>query len=120
MSSSSNVYVQDGHLVVTAQILNNTSPSSTASSTMTSARLSTFSSADFLHGRVEVRAKLPIGGWGGWTGFWLMPSEATWREQASCVRVDIAEVKNSSEPRFELIHARQYCKETEGGASNAG
>ncbi|CAM9765105.1 unnamed protein product, partial [Laminaria digitata] len=57
-----------------------------------STRLSTYGSADFLHGRVEVRAKVIRGGWGGSSGIWLMPSEERRPDRPSCARVNIVEV----------------------------
>lgn len=85
--------------MITARLSSNSSVSAASSTaTPTSARLSTFGSADFVHGRIEVRAQMPAGEWGGWVGFWLLPSEQTWQGKASCARVDLAEVGCWHEP----------------------
>lgn len=53
-------------------------------------RISTFHSADFLYGRVEVRAKVASD---GFSGFWLTPSEEPVIGHTPCARVAIAEVR---------------------------
>lgn len=101
-----NPYVdEDGRLVITA---GNASPNNGSASSghslpqggadgggddeIASTRLSTYGSADFLHGRVEVRAKVTRGGWGGSSGIWLLPSEERRPDRPSCARVNIVEV----------------------------
>lgn len=68
----------------------------------TSARLSTFGSADFVHGQVQVRAKVAPGGWGGWSGIWLLPSEERGLDQASCARVNVVEVRLHTSMGYKL------------------
>lgn len=101
VASKDNAYISaDGNLVMVARYdipENKTLWSSKHQSydgrMITSARLSTHGSADFLHGRVEVRAKVAPGGWGGWSAIWLLPSEDRGSPRASCARVNIVEVR---------------------------
>ena len=89
----------DGRLVITAGKAkhrkggaSNGHSSSQGDEEIASTRLSTYGSADFLHGRVVVRAKVTRGGWGGSSGIWLMPSEERRPDRPSCARVNIVEV----------------------------
>lgn len=104
VSSPNNAYIgEGGHLVIVAnrhtadtKMLNASSPSghdSFATNPPTSARLSTIGSADFVHGKIQVRAKVAPGGWGGWSGIWLLPSEERGLGRASCARVNVVEVR---------------------------
>lgn len=97
LNPSVNPYVdEDGRLVITAgNAMHNDSASNGHTSQfdeIASTRLSTYGSADFVHGRVEVRAKVTRGGWGGSSGIWLMPSENRRTDRPSCARVNIVEV----------------------------
>lgn len=55
-------------------------------------RISSSNSADFIYGRVEVRAKLASG---GSSGFWLVPSDAPVFGRTPCARISIAEVSRA-------------------------
>lgn len=68
--------------------VNDTAEASTLAS-IPRGRISSFHSADFVYGRVEVRAKLASR---GSSGFWLMPSDAPVLGRTPCARVSIAEV----------------------------
>lgn len=96
-SSPTNVGMYNGHLVITARHSNNTDDpwSSSSERGTSSGRVSTAGSADFVYGRVDVRAKMPLRGWGGLAGAWLVPSENIPRDGSpSCNRVDVMEVSN--------------------------
>jgi beta-glucanase (GH16 family) len=59
----------------------------------TSARLSTKGKADFLYGRIEMRAKLPVGQ-GSWPAFWMLPSENVYGIWPRSGEIDIVEAVN--------------------------
>lgn len=97
VNSKENAYIdKDGHLAIVARrAKNNISRGiDVEDDVVTSVRLSTFGSADFLHGRIEVSAKAAPGGWGGWSGIWLLPSEERRLHSASCACVNIVEVRD--------------------------
>lgn len=81
--------------------------SARASKPFTSARLSTTGRANWLYGRVEVRAKLPQGQ-GTWPAIWMLPEQWRYGGWASSGEIDIMEVVNLGEP----------CAECEGGREN--
>ncbi|MBO1364116.1 glycoside hydrolase family 16 protein [Prevotella sp. A2931] len=56
----------------------------------TSARLTTKGHAQWLYGRMECRAKLPVGR-GTWPAFWMMPSENTYGIWPASGEIDIME-----------------------------
>ena len=114
---------EDGRLVITA---GNAMPNSGSASIghsptrgddgdeIASTRLSTYGSADFLHGRVEVRAKVTSGGWGGSSGIWLMPSEERRPDRPSCARVNIVEVICTYLYMLTLIDSAPSSRATDG------
>lgn len=99
VSSKENVYIREGgYLAIVAQMANTNFSKGyhSENDVIGSARLSTFGSADFLHGKVEVRAKVAPGGWGGWSGVWLLPSEGQGLDHLSCARVNVVEVRDEN------------------------
>ncbi len=74
-----NAYIEDGKLVIEAKEEVRTDMGKTLN--YTSARLNTKDKYTFQHGRIEVRAKLPVGGQGIWPAIWLLGSNedtVTW------------------------------------------
>lgn len=65
-------------------------------------RIGTAHSANFVHGRVEIRAKVSSR---GLSGFWLMPSDAGTVGRTPCARVAIAEVSTATISLF-LVNTR--------------
>jgi beta-glucanase (GH16 family) len=57
----------------------------------TSARLRTLGKADWLYGRFEMRAKLPVGK-GLWPAFWMLPSDSEYGVWAASGEIDIMEI----------------------------
>jgi len=93
-----NAVIQDGSLIITAK------REDFSGSEFTSARLLTQDLFEFTHGRVDVRAKLPIGG-GTWPAIWTLGAnidEVGWPE---CGEIDIMEhVGNSQNTVHNSIH----------------
>ncbi len=56
----------------------------------TSSRMRTIGLADFLYGRFEMRADLPVGQ-GMWPAFWMLPSSSTYGIWAASGEIDIME-----------------------------
>ena len=63
----------------------------------TSARLTTAGKAAWLYGKVQVRAKLPLGQ-GTWPAIWMLPEEWAYGEWARSGEIDIMEAVNLGEP----------------------
>ena len=124
LNPSVNPYVdEDGRLVITAgNAMHNDSASNGHASQfdeIASTRLSTYGSADFVHGRVEVRAKVTRGGWGGSSGIWLMPSENRRTDRPSCARVNIVEVNVASAVEFGALSTKYRTWRGGGGNHDA-
>ncbi|WP_372773886.1 family 16 glycosylhydrolase [Mangrovibacterium sp.] len=80
-SNTENVSVSDGTLKITAKA---------DGSSYTSARLKTQDLFAFTYGRVDVRAKLPVGG-GTWPAIWMLGSSITTAGWPACGEMDIME-----------------------------
>jgi beta-glucanase (GH16 family) len=87
-NTSNNVVVQGGNLKITAksQVLNG--------SNYTSARLKSQNLFQFKYGKVEVRAKLPVGG-GTWPAIWMLGSNISTVTWPTCGEIDIMEHKGN-------------------------
>lgn len=83
-SSVNNAGVADGKLTITAI------KESTGNRQYTSARLVSKNKADFLYGRVEVRAKLPSGR-GTWPAIWMLPTDRAYGGWPKSGEIDIME-----------------------------
>ena len=83
-----NVAVTDGNLVLTAKDENY------GSSSFTSGKVHTRDKRSFRYGRVEMRAKLPVGG-GLWPAFWMMPQDDAYGGWAASGEIDIMESSNA-------------------------
>jgi beta-glucanase (GH16 family) len=79
-----NSVVSDGSLKIIAK------RESFEGSNFTSARLITLDKVDFKYGRVEVRAKLPVGS-GTWSAFWMLASDSVYGEWPNSGEIDILE-----------------------------
>lgn len=80
-NSLNNAFVQDGKLTIRAV---------KTGSTWTSARLVTRHKRDFLYGRVEVRARLPVGR-GTWPAIWMLPTDWEYGGWPDSGEIDIME-----------------------------
>ncbi|WP_298646664.1 glycoside hydrolase family 16 protein [uncultured Proteiniphilum sp.] len=81
---STNAYVRDGLLTITARI------DSTGGKRYTSARLRTKGKGDWLYGRFEIRAKLPTGK-GTWPAIWMLPTDWAYGGWPASGEIDIME-----------------------------
>jgi beta-glucanase (GH16 family) len=80
-----NAYIQDGALVIKAQ------REDYVASRYTSARLVTRGKGDWLHGRFEVRARLPYGQ-GIWPAIWMLPTDWEYGGWPASGEIDIMEL----------------------------
>ena len=107
-NSVDNVVVQGGNLKITAkkQTLNG--------SNYTSARLKTQNKFAFKYGKVEVRAKLPVGG-GTWPAIWMLGSSIATVTWPNCGEIDIMEHKGNFP---DVIHGSLHYPGNSGGNAN--
>ena len=94
---SDNAWQADGKLIIEARRERKPNPGYEAGSNdwrsnreyieYTSASLNTAGKIDFLYGRLEVRARIPVGG-GAWPAIWTLGSGMEW---PSCGEIDIME-----------------------------
>ncbi len=80
-NSRVNSFVEDGKLTIKALKTNGS---------WTSARLVTKGKGDWLHGRIEVKAKLPSGK-GTWPAIWMLPTDWAYGGWPSSGEIDIME-----------------------------
>lgn len=84
-----NSYISDGCLVIKA--LKETYTGSDGTRDYTSARLRTANKGDWLYGRFEIRAKLPIGK-GLWPAIWMLPTDWVYGGWPTSGEIDIMEL----------------------------
>ena len=95
---SDNVIIEDGMLKITAK------RETFQESEFTSARLISYQKFDFTYGRVEARAKLPIGG-GTWPAIWTLGSDFETNPWPAAGEMDIMEhVGNQQDVIFSSLH----------------
>jgi beta-glucanase (GH16 family) len=104
-----NATVAEGFLTITAR------EQSVSGSDYTSARLRTLGLAAWTYGRMEMRAKMPIGQ-GLWPAFWMLPSDTRYGGWAASGEIDIVEFLGS-EPR--RIHGTIHFGDTWPRSSSA-
>lgn len=93
-----NAVVADGQLTITAR------EESFNGFDYTSARLRSLGKGDWTYGRMEMRAKMPIGP-GLWPAFWMLPSDSLYGGWAGSGEIDIVEMIGSQPERvFGTIH----------------
>lgn len=83
-ADSSNAWVSDGKLTITAQ------RQLMEGKRYTSARLITKGKGDWLYGRFEIRAKLPTGR-GTWPAIWMLPTDMEYGKWPASGEIDIME-----------------------------
>jgi beta-glucanase (GH16 family) len=108
-NSPNNVIVQGGSLKITAK-------SETISGfNYSSARLKTQGKKDFTYGKVECRAKLPVGS-GTWPAIWMLGSNITSVNWPACGEIDIMEHKGNSPG---IIYGTLHYPGRSGGNGNS-
>jgi beta-glucanase (GH16 family) len=120
--SENNSRIEDGMLVIEARLEETTGPAlpprllvgadeearnAQATQPFSSARIVTNGHADWRYGRIEVRAKLPVGQ-GTWPAIWMLPTDEYYGPWAASGEIDILEVVNLGEP----------CEACPGGLEN--
>lgn len=96
-----NVYLEDGKLVIKAI---RESPLFEGKYPYTSARLKTKDKGDWRFGKMEIRAKLPIGQ-GLWPAIWMLPTESVYGRWPKSGEIDIMEATgDKSDQVFGTIH----------------
>lgn len=97
-NSATNVIVQGGNLKITAKA------ESFSGSNYTSARLKTENKFEFTYGKVEVKAKLPVGG-GTWPAIWMLGENHATVGWPACGEIDIMEyVGNNPDVVLSTLH----------------
>jgi beta-glucanase (GH16 family) len=80
-----NAYLQDGNLVIEAR------KEDTANRNYTSARITTAGKHEFLYGRIDMRAKLPVQT-GMWPALWMLGNDIGVKGWPLCGEIDIMEL----------------------------
>jgi beta-glucanase (GH16 family) len=88
-----NATVADGRLTITAR------EESMGGLHYTSARMRSLGKGDWTFGRIEMRAKMPIGR-GLWPAFWMLPSDSIYGGWAASGEIDIVEYIGSQPYRI--------------------
>ena len=88
--SDSNSYVENGNLILKAQVVPQGIGSSKGLRYYSSARLRTYGKGDWKYGRIEVKAKVAIGQ-GIWPAIWMLPTDWLFGGWPSSGEIDIME-----------------------------
>lgn len=88
-SNSSNVIVQGGNLKITAKA------EAVSGANYTSARLKSENKFEFTYGKIEFRAKLPVGG-GTWPALWSLGQNYATNIWPTCGEIDVMEHKGNN------------------------
>ena len=107
-NTQDNAIVQGGNLKIIAKRQN------LNGSAFTSARLKTQNKFSFKYGKVEVRAKLPVGG-GTWPAIWMLGANIETVSWPSCGEIDIMEHKGNQP---DVIHGSLHYPGNSGGNAN--
>ncbi len=110
-TSTDNVYVEDGNLVIKA--IKTTDEN--GGDYYTSGKVTTQNKKDFMYGKVVARAKVPEGQ-GLWPAIWMMPTvESYYGQWPKCGEIDIMEVLgNQTDIAYTTIHYGEPHGEQQG------
>jgi len=109
-NSATNVIVQGGSLKITAK------KEASGGADYSSARLKTDGKFKFTYGKVEIKAKLPIGA-GTWPAIWMLGSNYATKPWPACGEIDIMEhVGNNQNVILSTLHYPGHS----GGNGNTG
>jgi len=101
-TSSGNAMVESGTLKITAKKEN------FSGRAYTSARMVSRNKADWLYGRIEVKAKLPRGR-GSWPAIWMLPTDWSYGNWPNSGEIDIMEHVGYDQNRVHFtIHTQAY------------
>ena len=104
-SAADNVIVQGGNLKITAK---------KSGTGYTSARLKTENKYEFTYGKIEVRAKLPIGS-GTWPAIWSLGQDYATNSWPKCGEIDFMEHRGNDQ---NVIHGTLHYPGNSGGNAN--
>ncbi|AWI27312.1 family 16 glycosylhydrolase [Flavobacterium pallidum] len=104
-NSADNVIVADGNLKITAK---------KEGSNYTSARLKSENKFEFKYGKIEFRAKLPIGG-GTWPALWALGQNYATNSWPACGEIDVMEHVGNNQ---NVIHGTLHYPGASGGNAN--
>lgn len=109
-TSTDNVFVRDGHLVIKA-----IETEQDGAAYYTSGKVTTQNTQDFMYGKVVVSAKVPEGQ-GLWPAIWMMPQDESFYGQwPKCGEIDIMEVLgNDTTTSYSTIHYGEPHAEQQG------
>lgn len=96
-ADNKNAWVENGSLIIEARQERNTAAADGETKEYTSARLRSLKKGDWLQGRFEIRAKLPMGV-GTWPAIWMLPTKDTYGGWPHSGEIDIMEAIGS-EPK---------------------
>ncbi len=106
-ADSGNAWVENGNLIIEARKEKYTAPQDNQERDYTSARLRTLNKGDWLHGKFEIKAKMPKGK-GTWPAIWMLNSETNnWPHSGE---LDIMEAIGSEPGK---IYSNVWCTNTE-------
>lgn len=98
--------LENGNLIITAK---------KDSNNYTSARINTKTKQEFKYGRLEARAKLPVGQ-GLWPAFWMLGSNITQKGWPKCGEIDILEYVGR-EPH--TVYTTLHTQDSHGNSVNS-
>lgn len=116
-TSTDNVYVENGNLVLRAI----KTQDENGNDYYTSGKIKGMNKKDFMYGKVVARAKVPVGQ-GLWPAIWMMPTdEGYYGQWPKCGEIDIMEVLGSQpELAYTTIHYGEPHAEQQGKYSLEG
>ncbi|MDX6181744.1 family 16 glycosylhydrolase [Flavobacterium sp. Fl-77] len=109
-TANTNVIVQGGNLKITAK------KEASGGADYSSARLKSENKFEFTYGKVEVRAKLPIGA-GTWPAIWMLGENYATNTWPACGEIDIMEHVGNNQ---NVIHGTLHYPGNSGGNGNTG
>ncbi|MBP4137714.1 family 16 glycosylhydrolase [Flavobacterium geliluteum] len=109
-TANTNVIVQGGNLKITAK------KEASGGADYSSARLKSENKFEFTYGKVEVRAKLPIGA-GTWPAIWMLGENYATNFWPACGEIDIMEHVGNNQ---NVIHGTLHYPGNSGGNGNTG
>lgn len=109
-SSTKNSFVSNGNLVIEAR------KEPISGFTYSSARLTTQNKKTFTFGRIDIRAKLPVGK-GIWPALWMLGTNITSVGWPACGEIDIMELIGTYPSR---VHSTMHWKAANGNHASMG
>lgn len=109
-NSNKNTFISNGNLVIEAR------KEQVSGFNYTSGRMTTQNKKSFTFGRIDIRAKLPVGK-GIWPALWMLGNNITNVGWPACGEIDIMELIGTYPGR---VHATMHWKAASGGHDSKG